>query len=100
MSINSYKEDEKTVNAETGDYEGIVDIGRDVEGVEISIFLRELEKGGYKVSMRSNDYVNVSDVCLMFGGGGHIKAAGCTINNGTLEQVRDRIIAQTKLHLK
>ncbi len=94
------KEDEKGVEAETGDYEGIVDIGRDIEGVEVSIFLREIDNGGYKVSLRSNDYVNVSDICLMFGGGGHIKAAGCTISSGTLEQVRDKIIAQTKLHLK
>ena len=94
------QEDELKVGAETGDYEGIVDIGRDIEGVEVSIFLREIEKGGYKASLRSNDYVNVSDVCLMFGGGGHIKAAGCTITNGTLEQVRDKIIAQAKLHLK
>ena len=94
------KEDEQNVNAETGDYEGIVDVGRDVEGVEVSIFLRELENGGYKVSLRSNDYVNVSDICLMFGGGGHIKAAGCTISNGTLESVRDKLIAQTKMYLK
>lgn len=94
------KEDEKNVKAETGDYEGIVDIGRDIEGVEVSIFLREIEEGIYKASLRSNDYVNVSDICLMFGGGGHIKAAGCTIANGTLEQVRDKVIAQTKLHLK
>ena len=93
-------EDEEIVNSETGDYEGIVDIGRDVEGVEVSIFLRELKKGGYKVSLRSNDYVNVSDICLMFGGGGHIKAAGCTITNGTLEQIRDKLIAQTKMYLK
>lgn len=93
-------EDEKKVNSETGDYEGIVDIGRDIEGVEVSIFLRELKKGGYKVSLRSNDYVNVSDICLMFGGGGHIKAAGCTISNGTLEQIRDKLIAQTKMYLK
>lgn len=94
------KEDEKGVEAETGDYEGIVEIGRDIEGVEVSIFLREIDNGGYKVSLRSNDYVNVSDICLMFGGGGHIKAAGCTISSGTLEQVRDKVIAQTKLHLK
>ena len=92
--------DEKSVNAETGDYEGIVDIGRDVEGVEVSIFLRELENGEYKASLRSNDYVNVSDICLMFGGGGHIKAAGCTITNGTLDQIKEKLIAQTKLHLK
>ncbi len=93
-------EDEKSVNSETGDYEGIVDIGRDVEGVEVSIFLRELENGSYKASLRSNDYVNVSDICLMFGGGGHIKAAGCTITTGTLEQIKEKLIAQTKIHLK
>ena len=68
--------------------------------MEVSIFLRELKKGGYKVSLRSNEYVNVSDICLMFGGGGHIKAAGCTITNGTLEQIRDKLIAQTKMYLK
>lgn len=94
------REDEQKVNAQTGDYAGIVDIGRDVEGVEVSIFLRELENGSYKVSLRSNDYVNVSDICLMFGGGGHIKAAGCTIPNGTIEQIKDKLVAQTKLYLK
>ena len=50
--------------------------------------------------MRSNEYVNVSDICLMFGGGGHIKAAGCKITTGSLEQIRDKIIAQTKVYLK
>ena len=80
--------------------EGCVDIGRDIEGVEVSIFFRELKEGGYKVSMRSNDYVNVSDICLMFGGGGHMKAAGCTITSGTIEQIRDKIINQTKRYLK
>lgn len=93
-------EDEKKVNAELGDYEGIVEVGRDIEGVEVSIFMREIENGGYKVSLRSNEYVNVSDICLMFGGGGHIKAAGCTITTGTLEQIKEKLIAQTKLYLK
>lgn len=93
-------EDEKNINAEVGDYEGSVQIGRDIEGVEVSIFVRELETGGYKVSMRSNDYVNVSDICLMFGGGGHVHAAGCTIQSGTIEQIRDKIIMETKTYLK
>ena len=64
------KKDEKKVKAETGDHEGIVNEGRNIEGVEVSIFLHEIDDG-YKVSLRSNEYVNVSDVCLMFGGGGH-----------------------------
>ena len=80
-------EDEKKVNAEEGDHEGLVEIGRDIEGVEVSVFLREKEDPkGYKISLRSNEYVNVSDVALMFGGGGHPKAAGCFVQ-GNLEQV-------------
>lgn len=93
-------EDEKNIGAETGDHEGIVDIGRNIEGVEVSIFIRGIENGGYKVSMRANEYVNVSDICLMFGGGGHIRAAGCTISSGTVEQIKNKLIMQTKAYLK
>ena len=45
------------VGAENGDHEGIVSIGRDIEGVEVSIFLRETDNG-CKASLRSNEYVN------------------------------------------
>lgn len=93
-------DDEKRIGAEIGDYEGCVNIGRDIEGVEVSIFLREVENGTYKVSMRSNSYVNVADICLMFGGGGHVRAAGATVKSETVEQIRDKVIAQTKLQLK
>ena len=91
-------EDLEKVNAETGDHEGLVEIGRDVEGVEVSIFLREEEKG-IKASLRSNDYLNVSDVCIAFGGGGHPRAAGCTII-GTMEHAKQKIISQIKQNLK
>lgn len=63
-----------------GDHEGLVDVGRDIEGVEVSIFLQQVDENTYKISLRSNDYVNVSDVCLMLGGGGHPRAAGCKIS--------------------
>ena len=62
------KEDEERVNAEVGDYDGIVNEGRNIEGVEVSIFIHEIDEG-LKASLRSNDYVNVADVCMMFGGG-------------------------------
>ena len=77
--------DMETVEAEEGDHEGIVDIGRDIEGVEVSIFLKETEDGTYKISLRSNEYVNVADIALLFNGGGHIRAAGGSIT-GTIEQ--------------
>ncbi len=88
------KEDEESVNAESGDHEGIVETGRDIEGVEVSIFVRETDKG-CKVSMRSNEYVNVSDVCLLLGGGGHIRAAGATMQC-TIEQAKEKILRQIK----
>lgn len=92
------KADEEKVGAENGDYDGIVENGRDIEGVEVSIFLRETEKG-IKGSLRSKNYVNVSEVCMMFGGGGHIRAAGCTIQ-GTIEQAKSQILNRVRACLK
>ena len=92
------KKDEEKVNAEDGDNEGLVNEGRNIEGVEVSIFLREIDEG-MRVSARSNDYVNVSDVCLMFGGGGHVHAAGATMQ-GTVEQIKEKLLKEIKLQLK
>lgn len=74
------------------DLDGIIDQLRMTEGVECAILIYEIGLHKYKVSLRSNDYVDVSKVAAGFGGGGHIRAAGCTmmglprdvINNLTL----------------
>lgn len=87
-------EDIQNVNAESGDQEGIVETGRDIEGVEVSVFIRETEKG-CKISMRSNEYVNVSDVCLLLGGGGHIRAAGASMQC-SIEQAKEKVLRQIK----
>ncbi len=92
-------QDEERVNAQTGDHEGLVDIGRDIEGVEVSIFIRESAKKGLKISLRSNDYVNVSDIAILFGGGGHPRAAGCVIQSN-IEQAKEKILAEVKKFLK
>lgn len=92
------QEDEKKVEAQTGDHEGLVEIGRDIEGVEVAIFIRESEKG-FKVSLRSNNYVNVADICILFGGGGHQRAAGCLISLA-LEQVKEKIVSEVKKNIK
>lgn len=91
-------EDEKNVGAMPGDNEGLVEIGRDIEGVEVSILIRE-KVDGYKISLRSNEYVNVSDVCVTFGGGGHKKAAGCDIH-GSLEQIKTQILSEVEKYIK
>lgn len=92
------KEDEEKFNVLPGDHEGLVEIGRDVENVEVSIFLREIE-GGFKASLRSTEYVNVAEVCSIFSGGGHIRAAGCTIHF-PLEQAKEKIIERVRTFIK
>lgn len=92
------KEDMDNVHVDQNDLDGIVENGRDIDGVEISIFLYETEKG-FKASLRSNDYVNVADICLLFNGGGHIKAAGCTLPY-SLEESKERILTAAKRFLK
>lgn len=66
-------------DATTQDLEGIVEQLRITQGVELAIFLHELEPLVYKVSMRSNELIDVSAIAQQFGGGGHVKAAGCTM---------------------
>lgn len=92
------KNDFEETGASSDDYDGIVNEGRCIEGVEVSISIRETDKG-YKASLRSNEYVNVSDVCLMYGGGGHVRAAGCTMAM-PVEQIKEKLVTQIKLQLK
>lgn len=92
------KEDDEAVGLKAGEHDGIVEIGKAIEGVEVSIFIYEKEIG-YKASLRSNDYVNVSEVCLTFGGGGHIKAAGVDMNM-PFEEAKKAIISEVAKHLK
>lgn len=72
------------------DLDGIVSQLRMTEGVEVAMFIYEENQQEFKVSMRSNEYVNVSAICQHFGGGGHIKAAGCLMN-GTAYDVINNI---------
>ncbi len=65
-----------------------------VEGVEVIVYFREIEQNSYRLSLRSSHFP-VNTIAEMYGGGGHILAAGCMIN-GTLTEVK-RIILE---HLK
>lgn len=65
--------------ATVDDSEGIVDLLRNIEGVELAAFLKERD-GAVKVSMRAKSYATVDKIAVKFGGGGHAKAAGCTLH--------------------
>lgn len=74
--------DRKAMNfyqADPKDLDGIVNQLRIVKGVECAIFMYETAPMEYKVSMRSNGKVDVAEIAMKFGGGGHMRAAGCTM---------------------
>ena len=62
------------------DLDGIVNQLLAVKGVECAIFMYEIRTLEYKISMRSKGRVDVAAVAMRFGGGGHVRAAGCTMN--------------------
>ena len=74
------------------DIDGTSNLMLSVEGVQAGIFFHEREKGCYKVSMRSRESVDVSEVAKRFAGGGHIRASGCTMQ-GAYDTVRDELVA-------
>lgn len=80
------------------DLEGIVSQLRVTQGVEVAIFLYEIGQQEYKVSLRASGDVDVSKVAERFGGGGHKKAAGFTVN-GTVKNIVERIIGQIQIQL-
>ncbi len=65
---------------------GIVEQLRLTRGVECAMFLYETDEMEYKVSLRSNNFIDCNEVVSSFGGGGHIRAAGCTMR-GTAHDV-------------
>lgn len=81
------------------DLDGIINQLRNTKGVECAIFLYELETLTYKVSMRSGGMVDVAKIAQFFGGGGHVRAAGCTMQ-GTPHDVINNLSAQIEAQLK
>lgn len=74
--------DRKTMefyNATSKDLDGIVNQLKNIKGVHCAVFMYETNTLEYKVSMRSDERVDVSKVAAQFGGGGHMRAAGCTM---------------------
>ena len=79
------------LNARPEDLEGLVDYPRGVEGAEVALLFRSVGQGITKVSFRSNGAVDVNRLARQFGGGGHVKAAGATLEQ-PLEDARPSVI--------
>ncbi len=85
-------------NITSKDLDGIVEQLRITKGVECAIFLYEVAELEYKVSLRSNEIVDVSKIATYFGGGGHIRAAGFNMK-GNMYDVINNISQQIEKQL-
>jgi len=75
----------KEVGALMEDTEGVSEMLRDIGGVELSLFAKETGNSETKFSMRSKTWVDCTELSLKYDGGGHSKAAGCTIGKPIFE---------------
>jgi len=75
------------------DLDGLVNYARNVEGVEVGMLFKEKAPGVIKVSLRSAGQVDVAQLALSLGGGGHVRAAGCTLS-GTLEEAAAKMVEE------
>ena len=91
------KNDLKHTGATYEDTEGFIDFLKYIKEVQFSFFMSEMN-GSIRVSFRSKGKYDVAQVAGHFGGGGHKKAAGCTIN-GSLDQATELILEQLKIAL-
>lgn len=81
----------KESGAVDSDMEGVASLPKQIEGVMVGITLREKNNGKFKVSVRTTDEIDASNICANFGGGGHKAAAGCMIT-GTLNESIEQIV--------
>ena len=81
--------------AEPAEFDGLASIPLSVEGVKIGITVKQRHDEVFKISVRTSEEIDASTFCQQFGGGGHIRAAGCEIT-GTLEDVEKRLLDAVK----
>jgi bifunctional oligoribonuclease and PAP phosphatase NrnA len=84
-------EDYASTGALPQDSEDLVNYTRSVTGVEVGLIFMEQPRGGIKVSLRSRSRIDVAQIAQQFGGGGHRLASGAIVE-GTLEEVRRRVL--------
>lgn len=79
-------------NADKNDTDALAQLPRSVDGVMISAFLKEQPDGSVRVNLRAQGDYDIEPVARFFGGGGHKKAAGCTLNNTTIDEAEAQLV--------
>ena len=94
--------DRKTMefyNVEPKDLGGIVNQLRNIQGIDCAVFMYQTGVMEYKVSLRTSEKVDAAEVVAHFGGGGHARAAGCTMN-GTFHDCVNNLSLHIEAQLK
>lgn len=83
------------------DIEDIIGLTRGIEGVEVGVSLKQSDTDPtlFKISMRSNRVADVSKLCAVFGGGGHVRAGGCTVNAADIDEAEKKVVSEIEKEL-
>lgn len=93
------KNDRESLGLPHGSFDTAIDIVRSLRGVKIAVVIKETDSGGFKASLRSVG-ADVASVAKSFGGGGHIRAAGCTVDAPSIEAAAEILLKKLKeIHL-
>jgi len=99
MLLSVTQEIQKKTKCSGSELEGVAAISRSVEGVLAGVTIKETEKDVFKISLRTYEPLDAANICGRLGGGGHRAAAGCTVS-GTLDEVKEKILASVKQELE
>ena len=88
----------ETVEPLPTDIGGLSSMARDFEGVQVSVLAKQTEENRYKISVRTGEEADACRIAAAFGGGGHLRAAGCEICGG-MEYVRHSILKEVERSL-
>ena len=87
------------MQGDESEVDAIAAIPRQIEGVVVGVTMREKTDGTFKVYIRTHEGVDASEVCAMLGGGGHPRAAGCTVN-GNVNTARNLVVSCIEKYLQ
>lgn len=99
MMITVTQEMQQKTGCTGTELEGLVVISRSVEGVAAGITLKQTGENQFKVSLRTYDPLNSSEICKKLGGGGHKAAAGASVS-GTLAEAKEQVLRAVKENME
>jgi phosphoesterase RecJ-like protein len=85
----------KTYGVKTSELDGFASLGQEIGGVRVVVFCLQSSKSKVKISLRSDGSIEINQLALVYGGGGHPSAAGATVV-GQLDEVMAEVVAKVK----